>query len=40
MLAYVRALASEPDEKLTNDFYCGDVLFLLTHTYDACYNFN
>lgn len=39
MLAYVRALlASEPDEKLTNDFYCGDVLFLLTHTYDACYN--
>lgn len=38
MLAYVRALlASVPDKKLTNDFYCGDVLFLFTHTYDACY---
>ena len=39
MLAYVRALLmSTPDSKLTNDFYCGDVLFLLTHTYDACYD--
>lgn len=39
MLAYTRALlASTPDEKLTDDFYCGDVLFLLTHTYDACYD--
>lgn len=39
MLAYVRALlASAPDETLTNDFYCGDVLFLFTHTYDVCYN--
>lgn len=39
MLAYVRALlASTPNKMLTNDFYCGDVLFLFTHTYDACYN--
>lgn len=39
MLAYVRALLkSEPDKKLTNDFYCGDVLFLFNHVYDACYN--
>lgn len=39
MLAYTRALlASTPDPKLINDFYCGDVLFLLTHTYDACYD--
>lgn len=39
MLAYVRALlASTPDKKLTNDFYCGDVLFLFTHTYDACHD--
>lgn len=39
MLAYVRALlTSTPDEKLTNDFYCGDVLFLFTHVYDVCYN--
>lgn len=39
MLAFTRALlASTPDEKLTDDFYCGDVLFLLTHTYDACYD--
>lgn len=39
MLAYVRALlASTPDKKLTNDFYCGDVLFLFTHAYDACHN--
>lgn len=40
MLAYVRALTEkpEPDKKLTNDFYCGDVLFLFNHVYDACYN--
>ena len=39
MLAYTRTLlASTPDPKLINDFYCGDVLFLLTHTYDACYD--
>lgn len=39
MLAYVRSLlASAPDPKQTDDFYCGDVLFLLTHTYDACYD--
>lgn len=39
MLAYTRALlASTPDPKLINDFYCGDVLFLLTHTYDACHD--
>lgn len=39
MLAYVRPLlATTPDKKLTNDFYCGDVLFLFTHVYDACYN--
>lgn len=39
MLAYVRALlTATPDEKLTNDFYCGDVLFLLTHVYDGCYD--
>lgn len=39
MLAYVRPLlATMPDKKLENDFYCGDVLFLLTHTYDACYD--
>lgn len=39
MLACTRALlASTPDPKLINDFYCGDVLFLLTHTYDACYD--
>lgn len=39
MLAYVRALlATEHDSKLTNDFACGDVLFLFTHVYDACYD--
>lgn len=39
MLSYVRALlASAPDKNLTHDFYCGDVLFLFTHTYDACYD--
>lgn len=39
MLAYTRALLSATsDKKSMSDFYCGDVLFLLTHTYDACYN--
>ena len=39
MLAYVRALlTSVPDDRMTNDFYCGDVLFLFTHVYDACYD--
>lgn len=39
MLAYVRALlASTPDAQLTNDFVCGDAIFLFTHVYDACYD--
>ena len=39
MLAYVRALlASSPDPQMTNDFVCGDAIFLFTHVYDACYD--
>lgn len=39
MLAYTQALlAADFTIKQPNDFYCGDVLFLLTHTYDVCYN--
>lgn len=39
MLSYTRALISTPfTPKKADDFYCGDVLYLLTHTYDACYD--
>ena len=39
MLAVTRALLAVPhDEKLRNDFVCGDILYIFTHIYDACYN--
>lgn len=38
MLAYVRSLLASEPGKPRDDFYCGDVLFLYTHVYDACYN--
>lgn len=39
MLAVTRALLAVPhDEKLRNDFICGDILYIFTHIYDACYN--
>lgn len=40
MVAYVRALLkSTPNEKLLkNDFYAGDLIYVLTHTYDICYD--
>lgn len=39
MLAVTRALLAIPhDEKLRNDFVCGDILYIFTHIYDACYN--
>ena len=38
MLAVTRALLAVPhDTKLTNDFVCGDILYIFTHVYDACY---
>lgn len=38
MTEYVRALLkATPNEKLfKNDFYAGDLLYILTHTYDIC----
>lgn len=39
ILALVRALLAVPhDEKLTNDFVCGDMLYTFMHAYDACYD--
>lgn len=39
MLAVTRALLAVPhDEKLRNDFVCGDIIYAFTHVYDACYN--
>lgn len=39
MLTVTRALLAVPhDEKLRNDFVCGDILYIFTHIYDACYN--
>lgn len=39
MLKIIRTLLTVPqDEKLNNDFVCGDMIFIFTHVYDACYN--
>lgn len=39
MTAYVRALlkSTPNDQLLKNDFYAGDLIYILTHTYDCCY---
>lgn len=38
MLAMTRALLAVPhDENQHNDFVCGDILYIFTHIYDACY---
>lgn len=39
MLAFVRTLLkAQPAPKQMSDFVCGDLLFIFTHVYDACYN--
>ena len=41
MMAFTRSLlpGNPPKELLEDDFYAGDLLYLLMHTYDACYDF-